>query len=225
MVIDPLGIVFLLIVCLGVPYMAFKSRRLLGAGPLPMTRRRLFIQTIGVQLYLFALALAAAWRNDIGLLAAPRLPLRAWGMAALLLAVLAGVMAWRWPHRDRESKERLYRILPHDASELGPYFALCAAAGVCEEAVYRGVTATLLARVTGSVVAAVLIASIVFALAHIVQGWSSAAVIFGIALAAHALVLLTGSLFPIMAVHAVYDAIAGVLMPRWFEREVISAPQ
>jgi membrane protease YdiL (CAAX protease family) len=68
-------------------------------------------------------------------------------------------------------------------------------------------------------VAAVLIASIVFALAHVIQGWQSAGVIFLIALGAHVLVIAGQSLFPVMAAHALYDAIAGTLMPRWDEHE------
>ena len=104
MVIDASGIVFLVIICLGVPYLAIKSSRQLGNGPLPMSPRRFFTQSIFAQLYLVAIAIAAAYRNWINLLATPPHPLRAWGLAALFLALLLGVMRWRWPHRDRESK-------------------------------------------------------------------------------------------------------------------------
>lgn len=221
--IDPAGILFLLIVCAGVPYLAWRSRRQLGDGPLPMPRQHFYVQTIVVQLFLFALAVVAAVRNGVGLLAAPRRPLLAWGLAALFLIVLVAVMRWRWPHRDAASKARLYRMLPRDRRELGPYYALCLTAGVCEEVVYRGVAAALLVRITGSVIAAVVIASVVFALAHVVQGWQSAFVIFLIALGVHALVIIGHSLFPVMAAHALYDAIAGTLMPRWYERDVRSA--
>lgn len=217
--IDPVGILFLLIVCAGVPYLAWKSRKQLGDGPLPMPRPHFYAQTIFVQLFLFALAVVAAVRNGIDLLAAPRRPLVAWGLAALFLIVLLAVMRWRWPHRDPASKARLYRMLPRDRRELGPYYAVCVAAGICEEVVYRGAAAALLARITGSMIAAVLIASVVFALAHVIQGWQSAAVIFLIALGAHALVIAGHSLFPVMAAHALYDAVAGTLMPRWYERE------
>jgi hypothetical protein len=48
-----------------------------------------------------------------------------------------------------------------------------------------------------------------FALAHWVQGWKSGAVIFAMALVAHALVALTGTLVLKMIVHAVYDFVAG----------------
>src|SRR5437762_12512754 len=125
MVIAASGIVFLLIICLGVPYLAIKSSRQLGNGPLPMSPRRFFTQSIFAQLYLVAIAIAAAYRNWINLLATPPHPLRAWGLAALFLALLLGVMRWRWPHRDRESKEKLYRLLPHARGDFPLYFGLC----------------------------------------------------------------------------------------------------
>jgi membrane protease YdiL (CAAX protease family) len=225
MVIDGSGILFLAIVCLGVPYLAWKSSRRFGSGPLPISMRRFFIQSIFWQFYLVGLALVAAWHNRIDLLVPPPAPLRAWGLAALFLALLLGVMRWRWPHRGQESKDKLYRLLPHKRGDFPLYFALCLAAGVCEEAVYRGVTATLLARLTGSVAAAVVIASVVFALAHVVQGRRATIAVFFIALGAHALYLVGQSLFPVMAMHAIYDALAGLLMSRWYERELESAPQ
>lgn len=216
--------VFLFIVCIGVPYLAFKTKRQLGDGPLPMPKRRFFLQTIGVQLYLFFLAVAAIWPDWRSLFALPPSPLRAWGLAAVFLAALLGVMGWRWPKRDLESKRRLYSLLPHERRDLPVYFLVCIAAGVFEESVYRGAATWLLMRYT-SLVPAVLIASVAFALAHVVQGWRSAAVIFVIALGAHALAIVGDSLVPVMAAHALYDALAGVLMPRWFERDVRSAAQ
>ncbi len=223
--VDASGILFLTIVCIGVPYLAIKSSRRLGSGPLPMATRTFFLQSILAQLYLVVIAVAAAWRNGVPLLVPPPHPLRAWALAALFLAVLLGVMRWRWPHRGQESKDKLYRLLPHARRDFGPYVALCLAAGICEEIVYRGVTAALLQRLTGSVIAAVLIAATVFALAHVVQGRRATMVVFFIALGAHALYLLCGSLLPVMAAHALYDVLAGVLMSRWYEREIQSAAQ
>jgi membrane protease YdiL (CAAX protease family) len=217
--IEPAAASFLFVLCILVPYAAFQSRRQLGDGPLPVSRTRLFAQTIFVQLWLFALAAFTAVRNGIDLLAAPRRPLLAWSLAAIFLIGLLAVLRWRWPHRDPASKARLYRMLPRDRRELAPYYAVCVIAGVCEEVVYRGAAAMLLARITGSVIAAVLIASVLFALAHVVQGWRSAGVIFVIALGAHALVIIGQSLFPVMVAHALYDAVAGTLMPRWHARD------
>jgi len=225
MVIDGSGIFFLAIVCLGVPYLAFKSSKRVGAGPLPISRRRFFIQTFFAQLYLFGIALVAAWRNGIDLLAAPPSPLFAWTLAAAFLAVLLAVMWFRWPSRDRESKEKLYRLLPHERRDLPPYFLVCLAAGICEETAYRGVATNLLTRVTGNFVAAILISAVAFALAHVIQGPRAALAVFGIALMAQSVVSMTQSLFPAMAAHAIYDALAGVLVSRRYQRELESAAQ
>jgi len=48
-----------------------------------------------------------------------------------------------------------------------------------------------------------------FAVAHAVQGFKAIPLIAAIALVFHGLVLLTGSLYVAMAVHFLYDAIAG----------------
>ena len=65
-----------------------------------------------------------------------------------------------------------------------------------------------------------LLASVAFALAHAVQGPRGVFAIFLIALAAHGLVLFAHSLLPVMFAHTVYDAVAGWLIPRLYEREV-----
>jgi len=43
--------------------------------------------------------------------------------------------------------------------------------------------------------------------------------IFLIALVAHGLVWFSKSLLPVMAAHTIYDAVAGWLIPRWYERD------
>jgi membrane protease YdiL (CAAX protease family) len=225
MVIDAVGILFLLVVCIGVPWLAIRSNLRLGTGRLPMSQRRFFIQTVFAQLFLFAIAVLAARKNSIDLLSAPDSPLLAWVLAAVFLAVMLATMWLRWPSRDREAKERLYRLLPQTRRDLPLYFLVSLAAGVCEETVYRGVATTLLTRLTDNLVAGVLISAVAFGLAHIVQGKRAALGVFGVALMAQSIVLVTQSLFPAMAAHAAYDAIARVLMSSWYRREIESAPQ
>jgi len=225
MVIDASGWLFLAIVCLGVPYLAIRSNRRLGARPLPMSRRRFFLQTIFAQLYLFVIAIVAAQRNHIDLLSMPESPLLAWTLGAAFFGIMLAVMRFRWPSRDRESKERLYRLLPQNGSDLPLYFLVSLAAGICEETVYRGVATPLLVEVTNNLFAGVLISAAAFAVAHIIQGKRAALGVFGVALMAQSIVLISQSLLPAMAAHAAYDAVAGVLMSRWYRRELESAPQ
>lgn len=225
MVIDASGWLFLVIVCLGVPYLAIRSNRRLGTRPLPMSRRRFFLQTIFAQLYLFVIAIVSAQRNDIPLLSMPESPLLAWTLGAAFFGIMLAVMRLRWPSRDAESKERLYRLLPQSRSDLPLYLLVSLAAGICEETVYRGVATTLLERVTENLVAGVLISAVAFGVAHIIQGKRAALGVFGVALMAQSIVLITQSLLPAMAAHAAYDAVGGVLMSRWCRRELESAPQ
>jgi membrane protease YdiL (CAAX protease family) len=79
---------------------------------------------------------------------------------------------------------------------------------------------SILRYLTGSLVAGVLISAVAFALAHALQGGRGMFAIFMIALIAHGLVLYSRSLLPVMAAHTVYDAIAGWLIPRWYERDL-----
>jgi len=55
----------------------------------------------------------------------------------------------------------------------------------------------------------VLAVSAAFALGHADRGWFHVAATFGIAALLHLLVLVSGSLWPAMAAHAVYDFFAG----------------
>jgi membrane protease YdiL (CAAX protease family) len=64
-------------------------------------------------------------------------------------------------------------------------------------------------RLTGSVSAAVGLCIVMFGVAHAMQGWKSAGAIMIFAAAFHLLVWLAGSLYVAMAVHFLYDLIAG----------------
>ena len=82
---------------------------------------------------------------------------------------------------------------------------------------YRGVMFAIVAGLTGSPLAAAAVASVVFGVSHVVQGWRSVVIIMGIALALHGLVALSGSLLPAIVIHAVYDAVAGLAYGRMGE--------
>src|SRR5882724_4007551 len=69
--VEPFSAVLLVLTCLWGPFMAIQSARRLGQGPLPITRRRFFIQTIVIQALLFGVAVTAAWRTGVPLVVAP----------------------------------------------------------------------------------------------------------------------------------------------------------
>jgi membrane protease YdiL (CAAX protease family) len=215
--IGPLGAVLLLLVCVWLPLLAWKSARILGGrGYLPITRRRLFVQTIILQALMFILALAAARARDVPLWSRPLWPLLSWSAAALFLVAALATLRLRWRSRPAHQKTRLYNMLPHDRRELAAFALVCVAAGVGEEVVYRGATTTFLTWLTGSFAVAAIVSAVAFALAHAVQGWRAMIAVFAIGLACQGLVWLAHSLIPAMAVHALYDFIVGLLVPRWY---------
>jgi uncharacterized protein len=99
------------------------------------------------------------------------------------------------------------------------WVALSLSAGVGEELVWRGVLPSLLTLVSGSLAVGIALSVASFALAHAIQGLRSVLAIAAIAVAFHALVFISGSLYVAMAVHFVYDVIAGFTYAR-FAREL-----
>ena len=53
---EPWSAVLLMLTCAWAPVMAIASARRLGDGPLPLSRRRFFVQTIVIQAALFGVA-------------------------------------------------------------------------------------------------------------------------------------------------------------------------
>ena len=218
----PSAAMFLVLVGLWLPYLSWRSALQLGDGPLPMSRVAFFVQVIGTQLFLFLAGLLTAWRNAVAVWRAPREPLLSWTAAVLFLAVLLIALKVRWKAKPSPDKRRLYEILPHDRRELRVYVFVAFCAGVAEEVVYRGVFTSLLTRYTGSFLLAGFLSAVVFAVAHSVQGWRAVVAIFGIALLSQWMVSFTGSLLPVMSVHALYDLVAGVVIPKWYARDALA---
>lgn len=223
MPVGGIGVTLIIIACGVLPYLAWRTARVLSAGDIGIPRRAMFLQVIALQAFIFAAGWAAARENEVAIFSMPQRPLVAWLAAAIALAVMVAALKVRWKSRENAQKLRLYSMLPHSRGEFALFVVVCVAAGIAEELAYRGVVPALLARITGNEVLAVLIAAIAFAIAHAVQGWRAVGSIFLIALGAQALVMYAGSLVPAMVMHAAYDLIAGVLVPRWFERDAASA--
>lgn len=101
-------------------------------------------------------------------------------------------------------------ICPRTASELPAFFGASLTAGFCEELLFRGFLIWVLQPLVGLGLAAAL-SALLFGAAHAYQG--PAGVIrtglFGLVFTA--IVLLTRSLWPAIVLHAVVDAMGGVL--------------
>ncbi|HEV8434983.1 MAG TPA: CPBP family intramembrane glutamic endopeptidase [Thermoanaerobaculia bacterium] len=214
--IDGFGSGFLLIIGVAIPYLAWKTSQRFRGEELPMPRNQFFFQTAIFQVVIYGFALVAASTNAIRLRLLPTVWWKSWPALALLLLALA-LLKFAWPSREDGEKRRLYAILPHDRHELGPYLVLCVVAGIAEEVIYRGVAYRLLLRLGISMWIAAAILSVIFALAHSVQGWRSTIVIGAIAAGFHFTVIYSGGLLPAIVAHFAYDAVAGIVIPRWRE--------
>lgn len=206
--IGPVGFWYLALFGGLIPVAAIRSKRLLDARPLP-PRKRYFASVILQQLVFLAITLATAWYLGLDLPGIYRPTPGNLATAALMLALAVGLLRPRWRSQVERRVRRVQLITPVDAADHGLWALISLLAGIGEELCYRGVMFELLGRLTGSVPAAVGLASLAFAGGHALQGWRSAAVTGIFALGFHGLVLQSGSLIPAMVVHAGYDLIAG----------------
>jgi membrane protease YdiL (CAAX protease family) len=217
--IDAWGTGFLVFIGIGLPFLAYRTRRMLGGGLLPIPRAVFYWQTILFQIVIYGFALFAAGTNSVALQLLPTRPRAMWAIALLVVALSA--LRIFWPTRSLESKRRLCDLLPHNRAELVPYLLLCVVAAIAEEVAYRGVAYWLVFRVTHSIPLAVGIVAIAFALGHMLQGWRSVGVILLFAVGFHAVVIYGQSLLPAILVHFAYDAIAWLVVPRWCAKESV----
>jgi membrane protease YdiL (CAAX protease family) len=207
--IGPAGLFYLLFFGLLIPWLAFKSGRKLAQHPLPERRTHFLLALL--QLSVFSLiTLWTARVEKISLFSLPERPFASVVFGLLLLLVALFAMFPQWKRNVIRRERTAYLFMPRTTSEKILWCLIAVLAGFSEEAVYRGVMFTLLFRITGTVWTAILLAAVIFAISHFLQGWTSMAVIFVFALAFHLLVLTTGSLLIAMAVHAIFDLIAGL---------------
>jgi len=214
--------IYLLFLLVLAPVMSFRSARAFNAPPddagaqavPPLTT--LYANSLVLLAVLFALAWFTARTFAYEIFSAPHIGSR---------DVLAGAAALGFQfamqfvsHAVRTPGEReamaANRLMPRTVGERVLYSAASLAAGVSEEAAYRGVLTTVLWYAIGSPWIATAISALAFALGHALQGWKSMAVIFLMACAMQLLVWYTGTLVIAMAVHAVYDLLAPTVRRR-----------
>jgi membrane protease YdiL (CAAX protease family) len=147
------------------------------------------------------------------------------GLATLLLFLC--VMVPRWKYKARHERVELYRRVPQTADEMGWWIPVSISAGVAEELAYRGVLFGILIYWVPNWWAAALLCALAFALGHAIQGWVNILIIFTMSVVLQGLVRFTGTLYIAMAVHALYDIIAGFTYLRFYKStapEVSAAP-
>jgi len=217
---DHLGIAgYLHLAAFGVliPLLAVKtSRKLLTIAYQP--RQKQFIAII-LQLLLFGVfSIWVALAEYIDLWTRPKGWLKALSVSAAVLIAMIAFMAQRWRRNVEQREWKIYYFMPRTPREKMLWAVVSLFAGFSEEIVYRGVMFSLLWILLDSPLAAALIAAVVFSFSHFMQGWMSMLVIFAIALSFQTIYYLTGSLFPGMAVHFLYDLTAGMMYGYWGEK-------
>jgi membrane protease YdiL (CAAX protease family) len=219
MPITAASVVFLLLTCLFLPWMAMKSAwRTRKPGGTP-SRTQYVTSVFLVQFFMLFLALSAARYDEISLF-----PMPDWGLSNALillvfLAIALGTMPWRWNWKTPEEKRRMRWILPQSLRDLSWWPFVSLTAGIVEEIVYRGVMYVLWRRITGEVWLATAICVVAFSLAHFVQGWKGMVLIAVMSVGFHLIVFATGDLYTAMAGHFLYDLLAGFIILRLTQRD------
>ena len=218
------SIAYLILVCAVLPLLAWASKRKIDQGfvipRLPLYFEALILQTLllGISYGVATLAGITLFRRT-GVEIADVLLV----FAVLALALMAMIAGWRVAKPD--ARRRVSILIPATRTERAFWIILSVAAGVSEEVAFRGVLPRILERMTGSLWIAFLVSATAFALAHLLQGWTSALFVGIFGLIFHLLVWTTGALWTAIVVHVLYDIVAGLTLGKTVtpEPEVLDA--
>lgn len=222
-----------LLIVVGLPMRALYSMRALRASPsetLPTLRRRLWWRAIVSQWLLTGAVLVVwlmSWRSLVTLGLALRPTAGLVGVLVGITTIVSLVVRQRGDldrdaslrARVRDRLSAVERLMPHSRQEYPLFTALACTAGLCEEFLFRGFLLWYAAHFMPFMVACVAQA-VVFGLCHAYQGPR------GILLTTFAgafltvVLLVTGSIWPAMLIHALMDLHAGDLARRVFPAEV-----
>ncbi len=212
--ISLLGWAFVFFVTLVIPWVVMQNREsALAMASIPLARR--FYAMLAPQIILGVLAIAVGLTEGVVLFKAEAPAPEAWLAGILFLVTALALVRPHWRRSVEEQKPTWRLFAPANRTERRLWVVLSLSAGIGEELVWRGVLPALLTALTGSLAAAIVLSILSFAVAHAIQGLRSVLAIAALAAAFHGLVLVSGSLYVGMAVHFVYDVIAGFTYARF----------
>jgi membrane protease YdiL (CAAX protease family) len=164
-------------------------------------------------LALYALRLHGQGPEDVGSVP-PSLPIYPYLVVLAFVATLGVLGAMSAKSGDQEYAERIRRIAPLTIGDWFWYVPLALSAGICEEFLYRGYALHVVAALTHSMVAGVVLSTAAFGLAHAYQGRRGVigTAIFGLFFAM--IVVVWGSIWPCIIGHALQDLIGGFIVSR-----------
>lgn len=213
-----LGWIFVVFVTLVVPWAVLRNRgSAIAMASIPLGER--FVSMLMPQVFLGLLAVGTGFIEKIELFPWRVPEQQAWLSGLLFLGISILLVRPHWRRSVEEQKPTWRLFAPTNKREGAMWVALSVSAGIAEELVWRGALPALLLTLTGSMPLALVLAIASFAIAHAIQGLRSVLAIATIAASFHALVMISGSLYVAMAVHFIYDVIAGFTYAK-FAREL-----
>jgi membrane protease YdiL (CAAX protease family) len=199
-----------------IPALVVRSRQRVVGGAMPLPPRITHFKSTTIHLAIFGgLSLAIARLQGIELFPTEGVHLlRGMLAGAVLYASVVAFMRPRWRRAVERRAAAVHFFVAEKPAERAWWAGVSILAGVSEEITWRGVQTALLVPLTGSPAVAALLSAVSFGVAHMMQGWRSAALIVLFALAFQGVVWVSGSLYIAMAVHVAYDLTAGVTYGR-----------
>lgn len=220
-----------------VPLRSWQSAQ---AGDLQQLRfdsraKKIMYYSNGALLWALALVVLAVWWGSgrsfdlLGLGAwAGTLPTLGWVIIGVFTLLYVGdlVMELASHAQQKQSKEELRQnisFLPATGREYFHYLFLAISAGICEEIVFRGYFIRYFQWVLGweslaAIGLSLLLPAIAFGIPHLYQGWQAVVKIVAMALMFGTFFLLTGTLWPLIIVHAAIDIVGGFVSYRLMQR-------
>lgn len=221
--LDPVDVLLLALLALGLPLRAWLAMRRLRAGSPEEARRlrpRLWWRAIVTQ-WLLTAGVLLQWvvtRRPFGSLSLSAA--FGWGAGGVLLGVALVAIVFQAQRRalaaSPEVVERLAvrlapvrRLLPSERAEWPGFVVLAVTAGICEELLFRGFLLWVFAQVLPEWWQAALAQAALFGLAHAYQGARGVFLTFAVGVFLTGIVWISGALWPAMLVHALMDLNAG----------------
>jgi len=227
---EPADLVVLAIPFVAVPLLSVRMRLKLGkTDPAHFPRLKIYARSVASQLLLVVCVAVLWWTRGrpfsaLGL----DLPLTFEGEMGLVVAATSAVVLITYllsvlPRLDGERRARFLerlsqsKIAPRTPREALAFAPVALSAGISEELVYRGFLFWFLTPGIG-LTASVAASAVIFGAGHVYQGWRGMASTAGVGLLLGALYAVSGSLWWVMALHALIDlqyCVIGLFVARW----------
>ena len=172
--VDLQSAVYVLLVLVIMPLAAVRSKAIVTGrrGHAPPEKWTVLLRAFIVQTLLFAISYIVARGHGMAVWSWTGLHFEnlTIGAGALVLLLAAGSLSWHLRTPGERRALWMRHLLPVTSGQWGLWLLLSIAAGIAEEAAYRGVLVVILSSVTGSFLLAALLSAASFAIVHYPQG-------------------------------------------------------